>query len=168
MQKTLNKSYIVFIFFSIIIICFIACEEITTYNNVPEIKFKNFYIEKVKDELGNIIWKGTILFDFIDGNGADLIDVEEGDTLYSIHFQSFLKDKGNYIESNYDTATSYFIYDKKMNIIKTGQNKSLMGEIQIIRLYYSKEKDTLKYKFYLIDREGNKSNIEETTDGIFQ
>lgn len=147
---------------------YISCEKITTYSDRPEIKFKSFNIEKVKDTLGNLLWKGVISFEFIDGNGADLLNANEGDTLYSIHFQSFFKINCNYIKTDFDTLTSYFIYDSKMKISKTGQNKSLIGEIQITRLYYKKEKDTLKYEFYIIDREGNKSNIEQTSDGIFK
>jgi len=165
MTKVFGKLCILLLTLFII---FFSCERITTYSDIPEIKFKNFNIEKFKDTLGNFIWKGTIVFEFIDGDGADLIDIEEGDTLYSIHFKSFFKINGSYILCDFDTATSYFIYDNKMNIRKTGQNKSLIGKIQITRLYYKKEKDTLRYEFFLVDRKGNKSNIEQTTDGVFE
>jgi hypothetical protein len=46
-----------------------------------------------------------------------------------------------------------------------GQSKVLRGEIIITILYQSySQTDTIKYDFFIIDRAGNNSNIEETAE----
>ncbi|MBA7579337.1 hypothetical protein ES708_21207 [subsurface metagenome] len=47
-----------------------------------------------------------------------------------------------------------------------GQNKTLKGEIQVDFFYLIIKYDTIKYKFYIVDRALHKSNDQET-DTIF-
>lgn len=166
-----------YIFVLILVILILACEEITTVNPVPVIKFKEYTLELGRDttDLANLVFIGKLLFEFNDGDGADLSDAAvtyttqdgitiNGDTLYKIISTPFIKVDSQYIESNFDTINNYLIYDKDMNINKVGQNKTLKGEIEITRYFLYIPADTVRFEFYIIDRDGNISNTETTYD----
>jgi hypothetical protein len=61
----------------------------------------------------------------------------------------------------------YFI-SKHEQLNRVGQNKTVKGEIKV-QIYYflAPPYDTIRYDFYIVDRNGNKSNIESTTDIAF-
>lgn len=141
-----------------------ACEEITTVNPVPVIRFKEFSLEMGRDTLGNIVYTGKLLFDFSDDDGADLAEVPYKDTLYSIITIPYIKVDTQYIKSDFDTINNYLIFDPDMNIVKVGQNKTLKGEMEITRFYFEIPADTIRYEFYIIDHDKNLSNIEVTSD----
>ncbi|MFO7658409.1 MAG: hypothetical protein R6W78_15230 [Bacteroidales bacterium] len=145
-------------------IIFAACEEITTVNPVPAIRHREFTLEMGRDTLGNIVYVGKLLFDFSDDDGADLYNTPYGDTIYSIVTVPYIKVDTQYIESDFDTIGNYLIYDPDMNIVKVGQNKTLKGEIEITRYYFEIPADTIRYEYYIIDREKNRSNTEVTND----
>lgn len=155
-------------FFSISIftvILLVACEEITNINPVPVIEFKEFTLTEGRDSLGNLVFEGKLLFSFSDDDGADLSKTPYGDTIYAIITEPFIKNPDNsYMVSDFDTVNNYLIYDDDMNISKVGQNKTLHGDIEITRYYFFIPADTIRYEFYIIDRDENQSNIEVTSD----
>ena len=154
----------IFIFLFLTIIIAVACEKITTVNPIPVIKFKDFTLEQGRDTLGNLVYVGKLLFSFSDDDGADLNTSAYGDTIYSIITTPYIKVDTQYIVSDFDTVHNYLIYDQDMNINKTGQNKTLHGDIEITRNYYVVPADTIRYKFYIVDINGNISNTETTSD----
>ncbi len=157
------KYHTISIFFALILL--LACEEITTVDPVPVIKFKEFTLEEGRDTLGNLVFEGKLLFSFSDDDGADLSRTAYGDTIYSIITLPYIKNPDNtYIESDFDTVNNYLIYDENMNISKVGQNKTLHGDIEITRYYFFIPADTVRYEFYIIDRDENQSNVEVTSD----
>ncbi len=158
----------IFISLFLVIIFVVACEKITTVNPVPVIKFKDFTLKQGIDSLGNHVYVGTLLFNFSDDDGADLNTSPYGDTIYSIITTPYIKIDTQYIVSDFDTVHNYLIYDQDMNINKTGQNKTLHGDIEITRYYYIIPADTVRYEFYIIDNEGNISNTETTSDIAFR
>jgi hypothetical protein len=152
----------------------VACEKIENVNPVPSISFKEFTMERGY-VLGNLIWKGTLVFEFIDEDGGNLSGMFEKDTIdtiFSVLFTPFIKVDNQYIQSDFDTLNFYLTYDKKNSrheeIQKKGQNKSLKGDWEISILYFIKPPaDTIRYEFYMVDRQGNKSNVEVTSDIAF-
>ena len=168
-MRTLTTIVLILILFFAI-----ACEKITTVNPVPVITFKEFTLSLI-DTLGNTYPQGKLRFGFVDGDGADLADANvtytniygqaiNGDTLYSIILTPYIKVDTQYVESDFDTINNYLIYDSDMNIAKVGQNKTLKGEIEVSRLFLYVPADTLRFDFYIVDRDGNKSNVETTPD----
>ncbi|MBN2212965.1 MAG: hypothetical protein JW723_01865 [Bacteroidales bacterium] len=150
---------------TVIVILLIACEEITTVNPVPVIEFKEFTLTEGKDTLGNVVFEGKLLFGFSDDDGADLSNTPYGDTIYSIITIPYIKNPDHsYAESDFDTVNNYLIYDEDMNISKVGQNKTLHGDIEITRYYFLIPADTIRYEFYIIDKDNNRSNVEVTSD----
>ena len=143
----------------------IACEEITTINPVPVIEFKEFTLKEGRDTMGNLVFEGRLLFNFSDDDGADLGYTPYGDTIYSIITIPYIKNPDkSYVESDFDTVGNYLIYDEDMNISKVGQNKTLHGDIEITRYYFLIPADTIRYEFYIIDKDDNQSNVEVTSD----
>lgn len=156
----------VFIISAIIAVILVtACEEITTINPIPVIEFKEFTLEEGRDTLGNMVFEGKLLFSFSDDDGADLAYTPYGDTLYSIITVPYIKHPDNsYVESDFDTVNNYLIYDEDMNISKVGQNQTLHGDIEITRYYFMIPADTVRYEFYIVDKDDNQSNVEVTSD----
>lgn len=156
--------------FVILILFFIACEKIEDVNPVPSIKFKEFNLEPAYI-LGNQGWEGTLLFEFNDDDGGDLSDIfqkDSIDTIFSIIFTPFIKVGNDYVYADFDTLNYYLSYKYDENgyeeIKKDGQNKTLKGDWTIKKQYLVKPADTIRYEFYMIDRQGNKSNVEVTSD----
>ena len=157
------KGFTISVLFTVILLT--ACEEITTINPVPVIEFKEFTLEEGRDTLGNPVFEGKLLFSFSDDDGADLANTPYKDTLYSIITVPYIKNPDNsYIESDFDTVNNYLIYDQDMNISKVGQNQTLHGDIEITRYYFMIPADTIRYEFYIIDKDDNQSNVEVTSD----
>ncbi len=149
----------------VVVILLTACEEITTINPIPVIEFKEFTLEEGRDTLGNTVFEGKLLFSFSDDDGADLANTPYADTLYSIITVPYIKNPDDsYVKSDFDTVNNYLIYDDDMNISKVGQNQTLHGDIEITRYYLTIPADTIRYEFYIIDKDDNQSNVEVTSD----
>ncbi len=149
-----------------------ACEKIEPVDPAPEIKFKSLEIEQFTDTFFR--YAGELVFSFVDGDGD--IGLFEYDTLnadssykYNLFLFPYSKIDTQYIEidiSKLETPPFYRIwYDEKMN--RVSQNKTLKGDIKL-DLQFPEERpynsDTIRYEFYMIDRAGNKSNVEVTSD----
>jgi hypothetical protein len=142
---------------------FNSCESFEKVNEVPEIKFKSLEVYEL-DTLSSHIKAGELIFAFIDGN-ADF-GVEEGgntrDTLnfFLIPFQKLTD--GTY--QRVDDTLKYGIRNDE-KLTRTGQNKTIKGEIKLQLFYFvTPSYDTLHYEFYIVDRAGNHSNTETTSD----
>lgn len=161
--------------FSLLI--YTSCEKIETVDPIPSIHFEKFDVVQARDSLGNFYYGGNLLFTFKDDDGGDLTGVVQGDnlndTIYSFIFSPFKKINSLYEPADYNIDSFFLIYNYETDyteIEKKGQNKSLKGEItvNITTSFNIKPSDTLRYEFYLLDRQKNKSNTEVTNDIVFK
>ena len=125
------------------------------------------------NDLGAETLTGQLRFDFEDGDGDIGFEIFESDTLnlpdsllYNLFLTLHEKVNGQYVEvdtSELETPPYYRIPP----LDREGQNKTLKGEIMINIQYLLIEYDTLKYTFYIMDREFHRSNVDTTSEIIF-
>jgi len=164
----------------VIIIAFIhlstSCKKEICEGDVPEINFESFdnrYKKKTtgKDSLA------ILNISFKDCNGdIGLDDTEDGSNLYIGYrvkkngkFQVDLIDKyvdttinGVFIEDYY-VGSDTIKYDVKIPpLTPTGNNKAIKGDIEV-EISVERAGDTVKYIFYLVDQDSNRSNIDSTS-----
>lgn len=158
-----------YLILSILIIAYVAsCKKIEQLPPVPYIEFQSFKVFDTTDILGNDIKGGKLIFSFQDGDGNIGINADEnyGSDTSNLFFTLYKKDNGimkEVPENDLMRPSSYRIPYME----KTGQNKILKGKIAITFLYlfYSQaDNDTIKYDFYLTDRDNNSSNISSTCE----
>lgn len=160
------------IILSVFFILMQACQKIEKVDPVPEIKFKNFELENSSGDIGT--YKGKLVFSFIDGDGD--VGLFDYDTLnadstlkYNLFLYPYKKIDSQYVEidiSHLEVPPFYRIgYDSKMD--RVGQNKTLKGDVTLDIDYFEQKpfnSDTIRYEFYIVDRAGNQSNTEVTSD----
>lgn len=163
------------VFLAVLILAIIAaCEKIPTVSPIPKIHFKSLTAGLYPDTaLGNsLLPSAKLVFSFIDGD-ADIgvySQTAQDTTLpdsvtYNIFLIPYYKVDTTYYLVPLDTTLpppDYRILDVP-KLDRTGQNKTIKGDITItivdLPVY-----DTIRYKFYIRDRAGHKSNVETTTD----
>jgi len=143
-----------------------SCEPFDKVSSIPEIHFKS-YTPYVADTLGFTIEAGELVFSFQDGNadfGTDTItfpDINK-DNLILLPYS---KIDGEYDSIDAETYGRRYSIARNERLSRTGQNKTIRGEIKLQIFYFlTPPYDTIRYDFYIIDRDGNKSNVESTTD----
>jgi len=149
-----------------------SCEKMESYSYIPEVRFVKVYIADTTDKLKNKVKHQLLYFDVIDGDGnlglnkEDTLDVFNKDSVYyhNLFISVYAKDSSSVIyplvELN-DNLKYRIPYNAPV-----GQNKYLKAEIKVsidIPLSYVTF-DTIRYEFYVYDRNLNKSNIYETCD----
>ena len=143
-----------------------SCEPFEKVSDVPEIHFisyKTYWI----DTLNFTVKAGELVFSFQDGNadfGLNNTVLNPDDTV-NLFLIPYRKLDGAYEpidESTY--GRKYAIYNSEQ-LIRTGQNKTIKGEIKV-QIYYFLDPpyDTIRYDFYIVDRAKNESNVESTSD----
>ena len=150
----------------------LSCKKIESLPEIPSISFNSFILKDTTDVLGNEGKIGELIFDFEDGDGdigliqPDSLSVDS--TNFNLFFTLFGKIDGEFIEvseNDLETPLNYRI----PYIEKEGQNKTLIGEIQVDFIYLLFEYDTIKYSFFIVDRALHKSNVETTPEiAMFQ
>jgi len=150
----------------------LSCKKIESLPEIPSISFNSFILKDTTDVLGNEGKIGELIFDFEDGDGdigliqPDSLSVDS--TNFNLFFTLFGKIDGEFIEvseNDLETPLNYRI----PYIEKEGQNKALIGEIQVDFIYLLFEYDTIKYSFFIVDRALHKSNVETTPEiAMFQ
>ncbi len=150
-------------------VLFFSCRKIESYPVIPEIEYKSFTLRDTIDPLGNPGKIGELLFGFVDGDGDIGLPQPDSTTTDTTNFNLFITMyemlDGEFIkvdEDDLETPLNYRI----PYIESEGQNKTLKGEIQVDFFYLIIKYDTIKYKFYIVDRALHKSNDQET-DTIF-
>ncbi len=152
------------------LISFYSCKKPKEYSFVPEIEHAetNFYISE--DTLENEIYKITVKFSFVDGDGdlgLNPSDTSDNfgpgeDYYYNLKFTFLEKEDGQYIIN--EKIKPYYRFQ---NISKSQTtNKVLKGDM-IVEIDLSTTinyADTTKFSFFIYDRALNKSNIDETTE----
>ena len=140
--------------------------------DIPSVEFVSFLLELKTNALGNNIMTGTLDFHFEDGDGdigfnASVDSLNLPDTLkYNLFLTILEKVNGKYHAvdtSKLETKPFYRIPP----LDREGQNKTLRGEIEVEIEYYTRDYDTLKYSFYIMDRAFHRSNVDTTTEIVF-
>ena len=153
----------------------LSCKKIESLPEIPSISFNSFILKDttITDLLGNEGKIGELTFDFEDGDGdigltqPDSLSVDS--TNFNLFFTLFGKIDGEFIEVSENDLEPPLNY-RIPYIEKEGQNKTLIGEIQVdFRYYHTFEYDTIKYSFFIVDRALHKSNVETTPEiAMFQ
>ena len=155
---------LLFIFIIMLVFLGITCRKPVKYSDIPEIKFKSFYLRDTIDALGDNAKIGTLLFYFVDGDGD--LGLRQGDTFppydtlrYNL-FTELYEKKDSVFEKIHIVNPNYripYLYEQE------GQNKTIKGDIKVDFTYTDPNKyKTIKYKFYIMDRALHKSNIDST------
>lgn len=158
---------------AILLISAFACEKIRQLPPEPRIEFRNFALkDSLEPELNNMTKVGLLEFYFEDGDG-DLGLGEPGqaaDTIdKNIHLKIYRKINGVYEEPE----ERYVLGDADYRIPlleRTGQNKTLMGTIELTIWYpflHQHVNDTIMYDLVIEDRAGNLSNTVSTCEIYF-
>jgi len=145
-----------------------TCEPFEKVSEVPEIHFKS-YESYLLDTIGITVDAGELVFSFQDGNADFGLDTVYN-PLDTINFFMVPYGKTDGIYDSIDAdlyGRKYAIY-RNDRLDRTGQNKTVRGEIKLQIFYFIPPPyDTIRYDFYIIDRAGNQSNVESTTDIAF-
>ena len=161
----------VYISFMVVLsIGFFSCKKPQDYSSIPEIKHISSSFSIKKDTLDNEIYKVSVRFSFVDGDGD--LGLSPSDTLgdfapgkkfyYNLKFSFLEKINGVYVLN--ENIKPYYRFQ---NISKSQTtNKVLKGDM-IVDIDLSTTvnyADTSKFRFYIYDRALHQSNIENTTE----
>lgn len=150
-----------------------ACKGGEIYPIIPSVEYDSYYL--VKDGNGQVSYIGLI-FKYKDGDGD--IGLEDKDTVapfidyYANNvYVDYLEKRGNNYEyviappASGDTMRREF---KVMNITPEGKFKAIRGtiDVQFPPSKFVGRADTVKVKFFLIDRSLHLSNVAESADII--
>jgi len=156
------------------------CEPIRSYSEIPEIHFKKLvFVDSIDSHLSNLIKYAVLSFSFIDGDGDLGVapweknpdgTAKPGLGLSKIHYTWYQKlpdetyEPFEFVNNTIDQE-SEIPYGSVMD--KTdAQNKTLKGTIEIALETPMDPQgiDVMRVEFFIVDRAGNKSNIEYTPD----
>ena len=158
-----------------------SCDPVRSYSEIPEIHFKKLvFVDSIDHPtLGNLVKYAVLHFSFIDGDGnlgvAPWEKDKEGKPISGygmsrIHYtwHQKLPDETYEpfeFESGIISQSSEIPYNSVMDKSEA-QNKTLKGtiEITLISPKNPQDADIMRVEFYIVDRAGNKSNIEYTPD----
>jgi len=145
----------------------ISCFRIEEYPPEPQIELIEFVFVDTVDgmENGNRVFNGTLRFSFIDGDGDIGFDTTSPQQ-NTIFLEKYKYNNG--VLSIVDLNIDPHYYVPYFN--PEGPNKTLKGEMIIYDIdeYPPFDGDTILYKFFIVDRAGNVSNIESTGNLILK
>ncbi len=155
----------------------LSCQPPKVYPVIPSIEFKEMKMLNGKDTLGNDVKRVILTMSVIDGDGN--IGLPDGDTLPGFDtlgnknlFIDLWNKKDGVFEKVDLLAPNYY---KTKFLMPEGQDKSLTADFEVTMDYYFfNNYDTIKYTFYIYDRDLNRSNTGESpavpadTTGIFK
>ncbi len=141
-----------------------GCYKIESYPPEPEIEYISFELADSLDLLGNPVLTGILRFSFVDGDGdvGDYAptDTSLNDSVKHVFIDLYKKEDGVFVKQ--EMLVDYYY---RIPYFKPGANNPVLkGDVLIsdLNFYAPFEGDTLRYQFYMRDRSGNKSNIEQT------
>lgn len=151
--------------FITVVLFLTSCNNFEKVNDVPDITFRSFTMTEI-DTLDFKIKTGELVFTFVDGNADFGIKTEENpDDTLNLFLIPFKKENGVYDSIDAETYGRRYSVLNDVNMERTGQNKTIRGEIKVQVYYFiALPYDTIRYDFYIVDRAGNKSNVATTTD----
>ena len=135
-----------------------SCKPEEEYPDAPTVSFKGFYFTDTV-LLGNTVKQGTLIFSFTDGDGDigfDTVQPRQNTIFMTKHklVNNVLTQMDLLVDLNYFVERIY----------KDDKKQAVSGDIKIEDLneYAMSFGDTIMYKFYIVDRAGNKSNTDST------
>lgn len=141
-----------------------GCYQIESYPPEPEITYVSFELTDSVDLLGNNVLSGVLRFSFVDGDGdvGDYAptDTSLNDSVKHVFIDLYKKEAGIFVRQ--DLIVDYYY---RIPYFEPGANNPVLkGDVLIydLNFYAPFDGDTLRYQFYMRDRAGNKSNIEQT------
>jgi len=144
-----------------------SCEPEEKISDIPQISFKSMNGPFLVQQSTITSYGAELVFAFRDGNsdfGVDLSSHPQ-DTInfFMIPFQK--------VDGVYDSI-DVELYGRKYTIKRDDKlertDGTVKGEIKVLVTYVIKPPfDTIRYDFYIIDRAGNMSNVESTSDFSF-
>lgn len=156
-----------------------ACVKIQPVSPIPEIHFKSLKVGLFYDSLLQENLPGaTLVFSFIDGDADFGVyqQVASDTTLpdsvrYNIFMTPYYKIDSVYYKIKYPIVINktdtlpppYYTVTYNSKLDRVGENKTIKGDISI-NMIDLPQYDTIRYKFYIKDRAGHRSNVETTTD----
>jgi len=157
-----------------------SCNPIHSYSEIPEIHFKKLVLlDSINPYLDGLDKYAVLSFSFIDGDGDLGVASWEKDQkgqiipglgLSKIHYTWYKKlSDENYEPFQFSgdgiSQESEIPYNQVMDKSEA-QNKTLKGTIEIAMETPSNPQgvDIMRVEFFIVDRAGNKSNIEYTPD----
>ena len=154
----------------LILSLFNACKKPVSYPDTPSIKYESFEIIDSIDALDEEMKYGILLFSFIDGDGD--IGLNSDDTVapfdtssiyYNNLFITMMEFKNDSLKEVKLTTPLNFRIRPRFE--SSGQNKTLKGKIKVKLEYnniFLSKYDTIKYYFYILDRDHHQSNTAES------
>jgi hypothetical protein len=159
-----RTSFILVLIVGLITVFIGSCEPVKNISDIPSVKFKKLE-GPYRIVNGTVTYYGaTLVFSFADGNSDFGVDTNSkpADTknFFMIPFQK--------LNGIYDSVDAD-IYGRKYTIKKADKldrdGEPIEGEISVdIQYLLLPPFDTMRYDFYIVDRAGNKSNVESTAD----
>ncbi|MDD4148463.1 MAG: hypothetical protein PHE33_00375 [Bacteroidales bacterium] len=142
-----------------------SCFGVEQYSPIPKVEFVDFTFNDTINILENRVLNGTLHFSFVDGDGDIGFDTisPQKNTIFLEKYQFM---SGVLIPVELLLPLNYYV----PKFTPEGNDKTLKGEILINDLdeNYPFSGDTILYKFYIVDRAGNVSNVESTGNLILQ
>ena len=163
-MKKIKLSIIIFAVFALSTACF----KITPVSEIPSIEFISFELFDTTDILQNKSKAGRLKFRFEDGDGDIGISLQTGTDTTNLKMTLYRKINGvmQLVTDTSDPLLPYSSY-RIPYMERVGQSKVQKGEIIISIIYQSyNQDDIIKYNFFITDRNGNISNVEETAEII--
>ncbi|NLA49559.1 MAG: hypothetical protein GX876_08875 [Bacteroidales bacterium] len=161
-----TRRYLILLFPAVVLAA--GCRKIEHLPPEPKIEFRYFEVFDTTDILGNTCKGGRLNFYFEDGDGNLGLPPPDGthsDTT-NLFLRLFRKTEGRMTEVGSNDILRPSNY-RIPYMDRTGQNKILRGTISVTFLYlfYSPESnDTVRYDFFIKDRDENISNTESTSE----
>ena len=159
------------LFITVLLLTLYACSKLETYSELPSVEFKSVYIADTVDALGNEVKLQNVTLEIIDGDGN--LGLNDKDTIgdfspESLYYNNLFitvseKHNGGYSELQKISENLHYRIPYKAPI---GQNKYLKAEVKVkieIPLGYF-DYDTIRYEFFVYDRDLNKSQIAVSCD----
>ena len=146
-----------------------ACEKPKAYSNIPKVSFKSIEIKNGINALDEEIKSIILTTNIEDGDGnvglyAITDTTREYDLLEEFNYfiEMYEKIDGEFIKVDLQESQKFRIPYMEPQ----GQQKLLKADIEVSFEYTMKffTYDTVKYEFYIYDRDLNKSNIAETPE----
>ncbi len=138
-----------------------SCEELDPASEIPRIQYQDFIIQEYSASSGAL--SGTLVFRFMDGDGDVGLaqpEYEDSITIDSIPYNLFI-DRFDFEDEGYQLADTSLRF--RLPYMEGGTYKeNLEGTVEITLYYPYVFSDSIRFHFYLYDRSGNKSNIEQS------
>ena len=148
------------------VVFFCACKRPVQYSDIPEIKFISFEILTQTD--------GLLTFYFQDGDGDiglneyEMYPPFDKSSMYHYNFLCDYYEKQNGVFVKIDSIETPngirpYHFNARFPRLSNLPEESINGEINLKMVPYriNNQYDTVKLKFYIVDRKLNHSNVEE-------